>query len=115
MGERTGECLGQEVIGVATDLTTVQGLSNLPTNNGLRVPCRALIQCALTADAGKGAVAVRWRSDGTDPTAALGMQLAPGQAIEIDSGLATIRFLGVAVNAKLFVSYYPATLANHFS
>jgi len=50
--------------------------------------------------------AVRWRDDGTDPTASVGMPLAVGVTLEYDGDLSKIRFIEQTASAKLNVSYY---------
>ena len=49
---------------------------------------------------------VRWRDDGTAPTASVGMPLAVGVALAYDGDLTKIRFIEQAASAKLNVSYY---------
>lgn len=50
--------------------------------------------------------AVRWRDDGTAPTATVGMPLAVGVPLNYDGNLQNIRFFEQAASAKLNVSYY---------
>lgn len=61
----------------------------------------ALIECDATANK-----AVRWRDDGTAPTATVGMRLAPGAQLEYDGDLSAIQFIEEAASAKINVSYY---------
>jgi hypothetical protein len=50
---------------------------------------------------------VRWRDDGTNPTATVGMILSSGQVLKYDSAtIASVKFIQVAASAKLNVSYY---------
>jgi hypothetical protein len=49
---------------------------------------------------------VRWRDDGTDPTAAIGMPIPSGETLEYSGNLAALRFIEEAASAKLNVSYY---------
>ena len=49
---------------------------------------------------------VRWRDDGVNPTALVGMPLAAGVTLQYDGDLSRIRFIEVASGAKLNVSYY---------
>lgn len=53
--------------------------------------------------------AVRWRDDGTDPTAAVGMLLPAGGTYEFDANLAEIEFIRTSVDAALSISYYEVT------
>lgn len=50
--------------------------------------------------------AVRWRDDGTDPTATVGITLAAGATLEYAGNLDSIKFFEAAASAKLNVSYY---------
>lgn len=50
--------------------------------------------------------AIRWRDDGTAPTATVGMPLAVGVPFPYDGDLTKIRFIEQTASAKLNVSYY---------
>lgn len=50
--------------------------------------------------------AVRWRDDGTPPTASVGMPLATGVAFSYDGDLVGIRFIEQTASAVLHISYY---------
>ncbi len=49
---------------------------------------------------------VRWRDDGTAPTASVGMPLAAGVPLSYDGDLTKIRFIQQAASATINVSYY---------
>ncbi len=49
---------------------------------------------------------VRWRDDGVDPTAAVGMLLTAGTEFVYSGTLANIKFIEATASAKLNVSYY---------
>ena len=49
---------------------------------------------------------VRWRDDGTAPTASVGMPLAAGVTLQYDGDLTQIQFIEQAASAKLNVTYY---------
>lgn len=49
---------------------------------------------------------VRWRDDGTAPTASVGMQILAGDHIFYTGELGHIRFIEEAVGAEINVSYY---------
>lgn len=49
---------------------------------------------------------VRWRDDGTAPTATVGMLMSPGDVLKYDGNLASLKFIEVAASAKLNVSFY---------
>lgn len=48
---------------------------------------------------------VRWRDDGTDPTAAIGMILVANDIL-VYTGTAAIKFIEVAASGKLNITYY---------
>lgn len=52
--------------------------------------------------------AVRWRDDGTAPTAAIGMRLAVGDSLRIEGlgAIKAIRFIVETAGANLNISYY---------
>jgi len=50
--------------------------------------------------------AIRFRDDGTDPTAAVGAPVAVGQEYIYSGNLSTIRVISQVAGAKLNVSYY---------
>ena len=49
---------------------------------------------------------VRWRDDGTDPTASVGMPVYVGTSLLYDGDLTKIRFINVVSGGKVNVSYY---------
>lgn len=78
-----------------------QQITNLAAAVGLTVPAGAryaLIQCETQG--------VRWRDDGQDPTAAVGMRLTTTGELRYDGDLDAIKFIQEAANAKLNASYY---------
>ena len=91
-------CLGYQQI---TSLSSAASLT-VPTTTPLGTvasPRIALLQCESQA--------VRWRDDGTSPTASVGMILNVGdQPYPYDGDLKKIKFIETAASAKLNVSYY---------
>jgi hypothetical protein len=79
-----------------------QQITSLSSATGLTLPAgtgKALIQCQTQA--------VRWRDDGTSPSATVGMRLVPGDVLEYDAGqLAVIKFIEEVSGAVLNCSYY---------
>jgi hypothetical protein len=77
-------------------------LTNLAAAVGLTIPAgTTLIRIVPEAQA------VRWRDDGTDPTAAVGMPLAVGVELQYDAGqMSSLKFIEQVVGAKLNVTYY---------
>lgn len=85
----TTRCMGYQQ--VAT-VTTAQRLS-VPAGATM-----AIIQCE--------GQAVRWRDDGTAPTAAIGMRLVPGQNLEYDGDLQRVTVIEETAGAKINISFY---------
>jgi len=83
-----------------------QQITNVSASTALTVPAgavRALIQPQTQA--------VRWRDDGTAPSATVGMPLAVGTTLDYDGDLTAIRFFEQAASAALNVVYYGFPLA----
>jgi hypothetical protein len=59
-----------------------------------------------TVPAGARLVLVRWRDDGTDPTAAIGMLIADGETLVYNGSLGGIEFIEVTAGAILNVCFY---------
>lgn len=78
-----------------------QQITSLSAAVGLTVP-----ENTTFAMIGVESQAVRYRADGTDPTASVGKQLAVGQEIKYTGNLKAVKFIEVAASAKLNVSYY---------
>lgn len=86
-----------------------QQITSLSAATGLTVPTR-------TADGSKQqptfaliiaeTQGVRWRDDGTAPTASVGMPLAVGIPLQYDGDLTKIKFIEQTASAKLNISYY---------
>lgn len=49
---------------------------------------------------------VRWRDDGTNPTASVGMLLVVGDILPYTGDLSKLKFIEATTGAKLNVSYY---------
>lgn len=52
------------------------------------------------------AQAVRYRDDGVDPTAAIGMPMATGVTLNYEGSISKIKFIEQTASAKLNVSFY---------
>lgn len=50
--------------------------------------------------------AVRFRDDGTDPTATVGIHIGAGERFLYEGNLSTIKLIQEAAGAKLDISYY---------
>lgn len=81
--------LGYEQI---TDVSSAVGLTIPETAN------RALIQPT--------AKNVRWRDDGEEPSATVGMQIAAGSTMAYEGDLSALSFIQEDTGAVLNVSYY---------
>jgi hypothetical protein len=90
-------CMGYQQV---TSLSSAAGLTVPQTTPGglAEKPVFALIVA-------EGA-AVRWRDDGTAPTASVGMPLAIGVPLQYDGDLNKIQFIQQAATAKINISYY---------
>ena len=90
-------CIGYQQI---TSLSSAQTLTVPATDkNGMnQKPTFALI-VAETQN-------VRWRDDGTAPTASVGMPLVAGVPLQYDGDLTKIQFIEQSASAKLNISYY---------
>ena len=91
--KNTSACLGYQQI---TALNTAKSLT-LPSIAGIQA-VYVIIQ--------PESQAVRWRDDGTAPTAAIGMTIPAGGELRYDGDLTKIQFIETAASAKLNVSYY---------
>jgi hypothetical protein len=49
---------------------------------------------------------VRWRDDGTAPTASVGMPILANGMLSYDGDLTTIRFIQTAATATINITYY---------
>lgn len=49
---------------------------------------------------------IRWRDDGSNPTATTGMRLTTTGELKLDTTLATVRVIQEAAGAKLNISFY---------
>jgi hypothetical protein len=94
------------------DVTSIFGyqqIVGLAASTGLTVPVRdtnGLVSTPTVALIVPETQAVRWRDDGTAPTATVGMPLAVGAVLMYDGDLTKIRFFQQAATATLNVSYY---------
>jgi hypothetical protein len=79
-----------------------QQITDLSAAVGLTVPAGTIF--ALVTPETQG---VRWRMDGTDPTASVGYPLAAGNELELDvADIASIKFIQQSASAKLNVVYF---------
>jgi len=78
-----------------------QQITSLSSAAALTVPTGARLALIQVESAD-----VRWRDDGTNPTASVGMVLDAGTLLLYDSALSAIRFIETVASAKLNISYY---------
>lgn len=78
-----------------------QQITSLATATNLTVPSGATIAVIAVEGA-----AVRYRDDGTSPTASIGMPLAIGAELIYQSALSAIQFIQQSSGAILNISYY---------
>lgn len=93
--------LASRMVGGGLKNLGFQQITSLNVLKTLTVPTNALI-AVLQAEA----QIVRFRDDGTSPTAAIGMQLLVGIPYFYTGALADIEFLEETATAKLNVTYY---------
>jgi len=97
MNKDITSCLGYQQItslssatGLTVPTVTPEGLSTLPTH--------AMIICETNP--------VRWRDDGVNPTASVGMLMQANSCMMYDGDLKKIRFIQTGAAATISVSYY---------
>jgi len=78
-----------------------QQITSLSASAALTVPTGATLALIVAETQ-----AVRWRDDGTAPTASVGMPLATGVSLSYDGDLTAVRFIQQTASATLNVSYY---------
>lgn len=86
-----------------------QQITSLSSAQTLTVPARDVLgnkQQATIALITPETQAVRWRDDGTAPTATVGMPLAVGVTLQYDGDLTKIQFIEQTASAKINISYY---------
>jgi hypothetical protein len=108
----SGDITGNRPVSPSSPLPTVsaalvklgyQQITSLSPAAALTVPTGATF-CIVTAES----QAVRWRDDGTNPTASVGMPIASGGSYTFNGAvnLAALRFIEQTASAILNVSYY---------
>lgn len=87
-----------------------QQITSLSAATGLTIPSNATKDPAKAAKAAliiAETQSVRWRDDGVDPTASVGMPLPTGApGIFYTGDLSAIKFIETTTSAKLNVTYY---------
>ena len=78
-----------------------QQITNLSASKALTVPSGATMAVVQAEGAD-----VRWRDDGSAPTAAVGMWLPAGAELRYNGSLAALRLIQVSASASVNVSYY---------
>lgn len=78
-----------------------QQITSLSAAAALTVPETAKIAIIIAESK-----SVRWRDDGTNPTATVGMPLAVDAPLVFNGNLSALRFIETSASAKLNVSYY---------
>lgn len=88
-------------VGIRYAALGYQQITSLSAATALTVPTGATT-AVITAEA----QAVRYRDDGTDPSATVGMPVAVGVVLTYTGPLSKIKFFEQASGAKLNISYY---------
>lgn len=86
---------------VVTQCLGYEQISGLTAAKGLTIPPGANF-CLIVPEA----QAIRWRDDGIDPSATVGMPLAVGVELQYGGDLNRIKFFQQAATALVNVSYY---------
>lgn len=84
-----------------TDCMGYQQLTSVSSSTALTVPKGATMALIVPENQ-----SVRWRDDGTDPTAGVGMLLTVNSSLNYDGDLSRIRFIETLASAKVNISYY---------
>ncbi len=77
-----------------TDLSSAEALPSLPATGVVLVLVQAESQD------------IRWRDDGTDPTASVGMVIEAGQMLAYTGNPAALKLIETTASAKANISYY---------
>lgn len=78
-----------------------QQITSLGSAVGLTVPQGATLALIVPETQN-----VRWRDDGTNPTASVGMPIFVGASLSYDGDFNKIKFIEETASAKLNISYY---------
>lgn len=78
-----------------------QQITGLSSAVGLTIPLGATLALIVPETQN-----VRWRDDGTNPTASVGMPIYIGASLSYDGDLNRIKFIQETASAKLNISYY---------
>ena len=78
-----------------------QQLNTLSSAIGFTVPEGARLAICIAEDQ-----AVRWRDDGTDPSATVGMKIIDGGQLSYSGNLSKIKFIEIVAGAELNVTYF---------
>ena len=78
-----------------------QQITSLSAATGLTVPQGATLALIVPETQN-----VRWRDDGTNPTASVGMPIFVGASLSYDGDFDKIKFIEETASAKLNISYY---------
>jgi hypothetical protein len=105
----SGNVVGLKVNSDGEFLTAPAGLTPL----GYQQITSLSAAAALTVPAGATAALIsaesqgmRWRDDGTNPTASVGMPIAAGESIFFTGSLSAFKAIEQTASAKLNVNYY---------
>lgn len=82
--------------------TGYQQITSLSSATALTIPAAGADMAIIQAET----QAVRFRDDGTNPTASVGMPLATGVFMQFDGDLSVLKFIEQTTSAKLNVLYY---------
>lgn len=78
-----------------------QQITSLSSATGLTIPLGTTLALIVPETQN-----VRWRDDGTDPTASVGMPIFVGASLSYDGDLNRIKFIESTAGATLNICYY---------
>ena len=84
-----------------TNCLGYQQITSLSSSTALTVPAGATMALIVPETQN-----VRWRDDGTAPTASVGMPIYVGTSLLYDGDLTNIKFINMVAGGKVNVSYY---------
>jgi hypothetical protein len=86
---------------IANKALGYQQITSLSAATALTVPAGATMAIITAQTQG-----VRWRDDGTNPSATVGMPIAAGGSLEYGGPLSAIKFIEQTASAALNVAFY---------
>ena len=93
-------------LGIGSISLGYQQLTNLSSAQALVLPPTSPVGSVRGAIVQVSGQAVRWRDDGTAPTATVGMTIPVGGELRFDGDLSKVKFIEAAAGAVMDVTIY---------